>query len=258
MREIDTLATSLIAAHRQHRRITAPLTSLTRPEILAVQARVSAALGPVAGFKVGQTPGEPPTLAPIPACYGVANGGKRPVRDRLGVELEVGFEVIRALPSARLPVRPQDYFRPRVVLELCDSRISGDIVDRLDLKFADLQLNAGLVLGDGPEHWDGSDFGKLNASLVTANKTVLAGSAQVPGGSALANLDLLISHLGDHCGGLALGHTVITGSLCGLPWFSPDAVVSGSIDGLGAASVSLCGWPDQASGKAQGQARPDP
>lgn len=254
MRDIDDLATGLIAAHREHRRIEPPLTSLTRPEILALQARVSAALGPVAGFKVGRDPDGPPILAPIPACYGVANGGRRPVRDRLGVELEVGFEVIRALPSAALPARPQEYFRPRVVLELCDSRMSGDFMDRPDLKFADLQLNAGLVLGDGPEQWDGSDFGALNAYLGTDRETVLAGPAQVPGGSALANLDVLITHLGDHCGGLALGQTVITGSICGLPWFSPDAVVCGSIDGLGSVSVSLCGWPDQASGQAQEQA----
>jgi 2-keto-4-pentenoate hydratase len=50
---------------------------------------------------------------------------------------------------------------------------------------------------------------------------------------------LLLAHLGDHCGGLQVGQTVITGSLCGLPWFTPDAIVTGWIAGFGEVSINL-------------------
>lgn len=250
MTDIDAFAAALIDAHRHKIRVALPDTQFSRADCLAVQARVSAALGPVAGFKVGQSPDGPPIFAPIPACYRVENGGSRYLHDRLGIELEVGFELLRPLPSAKLPDRPQAYFRPHVVLELADSRVAGAFMERADVKFADLQLNSGFVIGDGLDDWDGSDFGTLTARLGSEHETILSGRARVPDGSALASLDLLISHLGAHCGGLQVGQTVITGSLCGLPWFTPDALVAGRVEGLGAVSVNLRQAPDEARGKA--------
>ena len=247
MTETTGFATALIQAHLNGTRIVPPVSNLSRSEILTVQADVSAALGPVAGFKVGRVPGAPPILAPIPARYCVANGGTRAVSDRLGVELELGFELIETLPSDALPARPEIYFRPCVVLELVDTRLSGSAAELASLKFADLQINAGLVIGDQLNAWDGADFGALEAHLVTETETVLCGPATVPGGSALSNLELLITHLGNHCGGLQVGQTLITGSICGLPYFSPGTRISGGIKGLGSVCVTLGRAPDQAS-----------
>lgn len=239
MTEIATLTAALIGAHRTGSRIETAARGLSREDILSVQAAVSAALGPVAGFKVGAVPEGPPTLAPIAATYGVMDGGTRVVRDRLGIELEIGFELIAPLPSSALPARPADHFRPCAVLELVETRLAGAAADLPEMKFADLQINAGLVVGTRIDAWDGSDFGTRRARLGTGSETVLDGPATVPGGSALANLELLLANLGDHCGGLQVGQTVITGSLCGLPWFTPDADVTGWIEGLGEVSVRL-------------------
>ena len=239
MADISALADSSIVAHRTGNRTAPGPAGLSREEILAVQAVVSAALGPVAGFKVAAAPVGPPVLAPIQARYVVADGGARRVRDTVGIELEVGFELIAPLTSAKLPARPERHFRPRVVLELVETRLSGDLADRPDLKFADFQINAGMVVGGAPPEWDGSDFGTVRARLVGGGGTVVDGEARVPGGSALANLELLLTNIGDHCGGLRVGQTVITGSLCGLPQFGPGSDVSGWIEGLGAVAVRV-------------------
>ena len=239
MTDISGLAADFIEAHRTGARIVPAATALSRSDILAVQSAVSAALGPVAGFKIGAVPGALPIFAPIQRRYCLANGGTREVRDRLGVELEVGFELIRPLPSMTLPARPQDHFRPMIALELVDTRLSDEVRDIPDLKFLDFQINAGLVSGTPLDDWSGADFGTLKAQLSTETDSILDGEATVPGGSALANLDLFLTHVGDHCGGLQVGQIVITGSLCGLPWFTPDALVTGWIEGLGTASVRL-------------------
>lgn len=239
MTDSTDLADALIDAHLNGSSIAPSAPSLSRAEIMAVQARVSAALGPVAGFKVGTSPDGPPILAPIQTRYVVANGGTRAVPEKLGIELEVGFELVEPLPSPGLPARPERHFRPCAVLELVETRLSGAAAERPDLKFADFQINAGLAVGDRRRDWDGTDFGTLRARLVSDTETVLDGEASVPGGSALANLDLLLVSLGDHCGGLQVGQIVITGSLCGLPWFTPDADVSGWIEGLGEVSVRV-------------------
>jgi 2-keto-4-pentenoate hydratase len=68
---------------------------------------------------------------------------------------------------------------------------------------------------------------------------VLSGGATVPGGSALENLALLCTNLGDHCGGLKLGQTVITGSISGLDYFSAGTDVVGNVAGFGTVSCQL-------------------
>ncbi|WP_394155242.1 hydratase [Loktanella salsilacus] len=240
MSDTDQIALALIAAHNGGARFAPDGAILTRAQILAIQSRVSAALGPVRGFKVGQAAdGGAPVLAPIPSRYAVANGGTRTVADQLGIELEIGFTLTRPLPAGGLPPRPQDYFAPCAALELVDTRLTGPAAARDDAKFADLQINAGIVIGPALPGWDGSDFDTLTARLATPVQVVLDGQARVPGGSALGNLALLLQHLGDHCGGLQVGQTVITGSLCGLPWFTADTAVTGAISGFEQVSIHL-------------------
>ena len=240
MTSTDSIIADLIAAHHSGGRIADIDLPLSRAQIMLIQSGVSVALGPVAGFKVGASPdGGLPILSPIQARYVAPDGGTRPTRDRLGIELEVGFTLTRALPAAALPDRVQDYFQPCIALELVATRLSPADAERPDMKFADFQINAGLVTGPLMPDWDGSDFTTLPARLSSDRQVVVDGPATVPGGSALANLALLVTHLGDHCGGLQVGQTVITGSLCGLPWFAPGEVVTGWIAGLGTVSISV-------------------
>lgn len=236
MNQTKDLSDALIAAHLSGTRNEAQPATLERADILSIQSAVSAALGDVAGFKVAPI-GEKPILAPIPARYVVANGGTRKIPDKLGVELEVGFEILKALPSGGLPDALTEYVRPVAALELVDTRLSGPAADDAAMKFADLQINAGLVTASPLTDWDGSDFGELEMRLTADDEVIVEGTASVPGGSALSNLQLLTEFLGDHCGGLQPGHIVITGSLCGLPYFGPGRTITGWIDGLGSVSV---------------------
>ncbi|MBP0483535.1 hydratase [Sagittula salina] len=236
----DRFAEALIRAHDAakddpskdfpHSSYSAPQGVPTYAEALEIQTRVMAHLGSVGGFKVGPLfPGEP-VIAPIPLRQVFVSGAEVPARDPLGIELEMGFELMRP-PAPEMRSAPQDFFRPRIVLELVDRRLPGDGHDPL-VKLADMQLNAGLVLGAALDGWDGRDFTTFDASLRCGDTQVIDGSVSVPGGSALENLRLFLDHVGDHCGGLRKGQVVITGSVSGCEWFPPGTDVVGLIEGF--------------------------
>lgn len=235
----DALAADMIDAHRNGTRFEPQPVDLTRAGILAVQSAVMDSLGDVAGFKVGRSADGPPLMAPIPARYEVDNGAGRRVKDKLGIELEIGFEVLAPLDEPRLPEDLAAHFRPIVALELVDTRLDGPLAQDPRFKFADLQINAGLVKGEALDDWDGTDFDTVRARLTANGEAVLDGVSTVPGGSALANLEMLIANVGDHCGGLKPGQVVITGSICGLPYFEAGTTIEGWIEGLGDVSVIL-------------------
>ena len=231
---------ALLTAYQTRTRVS-PETGLpqTRDEALAVQAAVSAARGAVAGFKVAGQGDAPPILAPIAACDVVQEGGSRPLGDRFAVEMEIGFRLDKPLPQDGFPASPQEYFTPHLVLELVDQRIDGAVAEQPLPRLADAQLNAGLVVGPALSDWDGRDFTTLTSRLLANGTALLDGEATVPGGSALAHLELLCASVGDHCGGLMPGQIVITGSLCGCPWFDTPTDIEGHVDGFGSIRVRL-------------------
>ncbi|SFR01510.1 hypothetical protein [Poseidonocella sedimentorum] len=205
--------------------------AISYQEALAVQQLMMPDLGAVSGFKVGAfRPGQP-ALAPIPAERTFESGADIPARGKIGIELEIGFEVLH-LPDAQARDMPQTCFRPRIVIELCGQRLAGDDLDPV-LKLADMQLNEGLVVGPALQGWDGRDFSTITARLRCGEEVVTSGEAAIPGGSALGNLWTLVDHLGAHCGGLKPGQILITGSVSGLRWFRPEIRVDGHIEGFG-------------------------
>ncbi|KMK68458.1 hydratase [Puniceibacterium sp. IMCC21224] len=235
---LDGLARALIQAHQSGTRVQSPPCVGTLADALTVQAQVQRALGPVGGFKVGPRPEGPPAMAPIRADQVRASGAAVPVRDRLGIELEIGFELLTP-PVSGMAKHPQTHFRPRIVIELVDTRL--DVASAQDpfMKLADMQINAGLILGPALMDWDGRDIGPVDARLQVGDTLVQDGSTHVPGGTALSNLWLLCDNIGDHCGGLAQGQTVITGSLTGLHYFAAGQGVRGQIAGFGDISCDL-------------------
>ena len=232
------IAQALIGAHRARGRIDARrFPSLDYRAALDIQQQVQASLGPVGGFKVARRPEGPPVIAPIDAGHVLPSGSDVPVIDSLGVELEIGFQLVGEAPG-RLDDNSRHTFVPRLVLELVDTRLEGEGHDPM-LKLADNQINAGLIVGPAFEAWDGRDFGSVQAALRCGTQQVIAGEATVPGGSALANLSLFLEHVGQHCGGLQSGQVVITGSLSGLPYFPSGTDVFGSVEGFGEVSCHL-------------------
>lgn len=238
MNTVETVTQALLDARNSGLRAEASaLPTLDYQQALAIQRAVQAQIGEVSGFKVARSVDGRPVIAPIPVQKTCPSGTSLPVRDQLGIELEIGFEVI-ALPGPDPMSNPARVFRPLIVLEIVDTRISGAENDPL-LKLADMQINDGLVLGPALENWNGQDFCKLDARLTCGSHMVLYGGATVPGGSALANLALLCTNLGDHCGGLKLGQTVITGSISGLDYFSAGTDVVGNVAVFGTVSCQL-------------------
>lgn len=210
-------------------------------DALDIQRRVWPRLGAASGFKMGAfRPGQP-AIAPIPAARTYASGSNVTARDTLGIELEIGFEVLQ-VPEPGMRSAPQTFFLPRIVLELCDQRLVGDALDPA-LKLADMQLNDGLVVGPALSDWDGSDFGRVDAKLSCGETMVVNGPTEIPGGSALENLWTLLDHLGGHCGGIDVGHIIITGSVSGLSWFPPGTDVTGLIAGFDPVTCRIVDHP---------------
>ena len=128
--QTDAFSDALIRAHQSGAR--GDPSTLAVPdyaEALGIQRRVMGQLGPVGGFKVARFREGQPCMAPIPDRRTVPTGANVTTRDRMGIELEIGFELLRApdagMTTGDMAARPASFFRPRVVLELVDQRLTG-------------------------------------------------------------------------------------------------------------------------------------
>jgi len=225
---MDDLTRQLLQARAGGERVRA-----ARPEwagldaatVYGVQAAVASRTGPAGAFKVARKPGQPMIMAPIFGADVVRSPAALPEgrMRRVGIELEVGFQVLAPLPPADAPdfaERAADLVAAVPVIEIVDTRLD-DLNAAPDLlKLADNQLNAGLVVGAPVRDWRGLDLTRPRARLNLGAQMVLDGPAEVPGG-----------------GGLKPGHVVITGSLNGCPWVDVPIAVRGEIEGLGPVEV---------------------
>ena len=243
MNHLDAFADALIGAHQSGSRCApdgpAPK---THAEAYYIQARVSPALGPVAGFKAALKPGQEPIMSPIVPGSVFESGATVATGDVMGVELEVGWKIIAPLPDPSADDFEAKLCRsvlPVPVIELVNSRLLGPLAEDPIAKLADFQINHGLIIGTPIGDWDGHDIGNIEARMQAGDNIMLDGSADVPGGSALSTLKMLFAKIGTHCGGLQVGQTVITGSLHPLTYIDVSCEVRGQIDGLGAISVTL-------------------
>lgn len=242
---IDPLVVQLLAAREGGPKLPATAgEGLTRAHILAVQEAVVARLGRVGGFKVACPPDAPIVIAPImardihetPAEITVPRG------EEVGLELEYAFRFIAPPPKSDAPDLEAQLCGAVEMLpafEIVQSRLANPKGADGTLKMLDNQLNGAVVLGAPRRDWRDIDLTRANARLTVDRETLLDGIAKVPGGSALANLCALLRGLGDHCGGLRVGHVVITGSLNGLPWYQPPLTASGWIEGFGPVDTTL-------------------
>lgn len=213
----------------------------TSDEAFAVQQAVMDRFGPPGAFKVANKAGAPFVMAPVRADRVFQNGDAVSIIDRAGIELEVGFEILSPLRGTEDLATLASCLHPLPVIEIVDTRISGPYADQPFVKLADQQANSALVVGSPLQGWKGQDFSLVRAQLKSDTETFIDGEARVPGGSALALVASLASHLGSHCGGLKPGQIVITGTLNGLPFVPSGCDVRGKIEGLGTVCVTLTG-----------------
>lgn len=240
---VDIWIKELIAARENAQRI---VPTVDRPSTAAeayqIQAGVAQHVGDVGAFKTARKTGAAPIMAPIFAGDIIPSGSDIGVKDVMGIELEVGFQIVKDCPENLADMSLDELaklLRPVAVIELVDTRLTDAFAEDAIAKLADNQINAGLVIGTPLTDWDGTDFGTVEAKMAAGEDILIDGEAMVPGGSALETFASLARLIGNHCGGLQRGQIVITGSLHPLVYYPAGTVVSGEIAGIGAVSVTL-------------------
>ncbi|KAF0674669.1 fumarylacetoacetate hydrolase family protein [Profundibacterium mesophilum] len=216
---------------------------ISAEEAYAVQRGVMAELGETGAFKIARKPGQPVIMAPIPRADIHAAPASLPASGlrRIGIELEIAFELISPLPPCDAPdfeTRAARCVAMLPVIEIVDSRLDDPEAAEPAGRLADNQMAGALVTGPRCAGWnDGAQ--SRRARLEIGGRAVFSGPAVPPGGDAFATFCTLARMIGSHCGGLRPGSIVITGSLNGLPWAAPGDTAEGWIEGLGSAALRI-------------------
>jgi 2-keto-4-pentenoate hydratase len=206
-------------------------------DALEVQALVQSNLGPISGFKYAPHKPNRPVVAPISERFTFSSGAAVPIKNRIGVEVEIGFKLKRDIEGFSIENAP-DYFTPLVAIELVEYRISHSTTDP-NLKIADMQGNHGLVVGSEMPCWDGKEINGSPVEIYNDNLLIDRQTTTQPKASHLAKLNQLIKNGCIHLGGLAPGHILITGSLTGTRFFNTNASISAKISGIGRVSLEI-------------------
>jgi len=211
----------------------------------AIQDATLAAMGPVAGWKVGaKSPQAEPHCAPLPAS-GIHASGVTLTGPAWGwrcIEVEVAFRLGRDLdPQGRLlaPAELAHAFDAVLpAIEVVESRLlEGHIADPL-AQLADLQCHGALVLGS-PSALPSAqvDLRTLEASLRFNG----ALAAHTHGGNPAQDVWRLLSWLALHCAQrgqpLRAGQIVTTGSCTGMLNAPLGLPVRGDVTGVGAVEL---------------------
>jgi 2-keto-4-pentenoate hydratase len=215
-------------------------------EAYAIQDRVAARLGPVAGWKVGATsPTAEPFRAALHATTLWADGDRLPATRfrRIGIEAEIVYRLARDLPP-----RDQPYARPEVLgavasmhpaIEIIDSRFAAlTAVDTLSQR-ADQQNHGALAVGPGLSSWTAIDPTSLPVRLTIEEVVRAEGTG---GNSAVDPVRLLVwlaNHGSRSLGGLRAGQVVTTGSCTGTIFVRPGTRARAAFAGLGSIEIDI-------------------
>jgi 2-keto-4-pentenoate hydratase len=208
-------------------------------EAYAIQDAVAQRVGPIKGWKTG-APGPDAEAAYAPIFDVIAGPGIFPAATQhlFGIEAEVAFRL-----ASNLPKRDKPYGRHEVVaaiasmhpvIELVETRFADFAkIDALS-KLADNQSNAALIYGPAVPGWQslGLDLGRPPIKVSFDGK-VAAETTGNSGGDPLRLLTALANHCTTRTGGLRAGDMITTGSITGVSFAKPGAVVVGDFGRLG-------------------------
>ncbi|WP_411882290.1 2-keto-4-pentenoate hydratase [Polaromonas sp. YR568] len=211
----------------------------------AIQDATLAAIGPIAGWKVGAKGlHAEPHCAPLPASGIHASGATLtgPAWRWRCVEVEVAFRLGRDLdPQGSLlsPAELADAFDAVLpAIEVVESRLADGQTANPLAQLADLQCHGALVLGSPSALTSAHvDLRTLEASLSFGSTS----AAHTHGGNPAQDVWRLLSWLTLHCARrgqpLRAGQIVTTGSCTGLLAAPVDVTVHGEIRGVGAVEL---------------------
>jgi 2-keto-4-pentenoate hydratase len=210
------------------------MTEAERPQTEAaaylVQATVTAALGPIGGWKVGAAgPEALPSGAPLPAAGILPPGTELDVSftDRL-VESEIAFRLGQDLPPRETPYGREEIIAAiascHPVIEVVQWRIRDYATAPAPMKLADSVGHGALIVGAAIEGWQEVDFPQLHVK-----QEIEGQPPKQAQGNPAGDMIRLIAWLADEgavwAGGLKAGQIVTCGSWTGaLPAASGAAV----------------------------------
>lgn len=224
-------ANLLIAAHRTGQpigRLPEGLRPATIEDAYAIQDHVSAALGSVTAWKVGQGgPTGPISIAPIYADRVYASGVTLDPAKLHGTALEIEF-AFRL--SRDLPARAQPYAYDEVLAAIegfcpCIEVLSSRYQDRTELpsveNLADGNANGALVYAGPLADWKSLDFATQKVELTIDGEIRQSAVGTHPAGDPVTLVVWTANHLMTRTGGLKRGDVVTTGSLDGATPIGP-------------------------------------
>jgi 2-keto-4-pentenoate hydratase len=245
--QIATAAALLAEAERTGTQIeTLPFVPETVDEAHRIQDRVAALLGaPIGAFKATALPDAEPTrgliyrhmIRPSPASLAPVEVPQR------GVEAEVAFRFMRALPARSTPYSRAEVAETVVALpaiEVVSGRYrDAQILPRL-VQLADRVANGALVTGAEVADWTRLDMKTLRVVLTVNGETVVEREGGHPTGDPLGVAVALVNLMRDRAG-VEAGQIVTTGSWTGLRFLNPGDRCAIAFAGLGGVELVFAG-----------------
>ena len=208
---------------------------MTIEDAYAIQDHVSAALGRVTAWKVGQGgPTGPVSLAPIYADKVHASGVTLDTATlhQPALEIEFAFRLAQDLPA-----RPQPYSHDEVLGSRFKDRTGFAAAENL----ADGNANGALVYTGPLTLWSGLDFATQKVELTIDGKVVQSAVGTHPAGDPVKLVVWTANHLMARTGGLKRGDVVTTGSLDGATPVGPGSSGVATYGAFGRVEVTLRG-----------------
>lgn len=244
--EIDRIADELVGARRDGALIRPPARSIGAAEAYRIQDAVARRLGPVAGWKVGAKSRQAvPTCAPLLSRTVVRAAGNVivAVRKRVGVEVEIAYELGRAFGPSSRPPSADDVLSAvastHIAVELCAARwATANEIDPAWL-LADNQMNEALIVGVPLQDAGNLGFEQLEARLLVDGNVAVHTTGGHPARDPQRLLVWLVRHCVAERGGLPDKAVVTTGSWTGMHFAEPGQQVTAELTGLGQLSLIL-------------------
>jgi 2-keto-4-pentenoate hydratase len=239
----------LIEAHRSGQpfdRLPEDLRPATIEDAYAIQDHVTAALGAVTAWKVGQGgPTGPISIAPIYADRVFPSGVTLDPAKFQGaaLEIEFAFRIAEDLPAR---AKPYDYDEVLAAIEgfcPCIEVLSSRYTDRTTLpsaeNLADGNANGALVYGGPLADWRGLDFATQKVELTIDGEVRQSAVGTHPAGDPVTLVVWTANHVMTRTGGLKRGDVVTTGSLDGATPIGPGGKGIATYGDFGRAEVAF-------------------
>ena len=244
--EIANAVQSLLTARRTGRQVPPPFALRDRAQVYAIQDGVAAAMGPVAGWKVGaRTPTAEPNPAPLLAGALVQSparfNGK--AMHMIGVEIEISFHILADIAARIAPVGRDEALAAVgdafVGMEVVDTRLANFKRADPEWLLADNQMNHALVIGDSIKDWKRLDWETLPVSLTIDGKVEVEQKGGLGAVDPVRPLCWMIDHAVRLRGGIRKGQAITTGSWTGLRYYPPGTKARGAFAGLGVVEATF-------------------